>query len=151
MNHREQTFQISLVAHLRARLPKPWLVFACPNGGETPTARRHGIRKAMGVLAGVPDLWVVGPGAFTAAASQRLLYANERMLWPHIIAIECKAPPNRLRAGGMSKARANISPAQREMIAQLADCGVPTVIARELDETLAALVALGVPLKGRSL
>lgn len=132
MNRPEQAFQIALVSHLRARLPRPWMVWATPNGGEAATARKHGIRKAMGVLAGVPDLFVAGPGC-------------------KVIGIECKAPPNRLRGGGLSGAKARVSDVQRDAIASLGECGIPTIVVRDIDAAVVALTQLGVPIKGRSM
>lgn len=129
MNRSEQSLQIAVVASLRALLPKPWLVFAVPNGGDAPSKRSHGLRKAMGVLAGVPDLLVVGP--------------EHRM-----IALELKAPPKQLKTG-VSKAKPSLSPAQQDVIQTLARCGVPTLIVRDLDECVRALTELGVPMRGR--
>ena len=145
MRRPEEQLQRALVAHLRARLPKPWLVWATPNGGGRSKAEA-GILKAMGVLAGVPDLFVMGPGLNHPAYRE----AGEGMLTPRLIAIELKAPPKPLKRGGVSQARPRVSDDQRDVIAALGACGVPTLIINNLDEAVRALVQLGVPLKGRA-
>ena len=145
MRRPEEQLQRALVAHLRARLPKPWLVWATPNGGGRSKAEA-GILKAMGVLAGVPDLFVMGPGLNHPAYRE----AGEGMLTPRLIAIELKAPPKPTKSGKPSKAQPRVSDAQRDVIEQLGQCGVPTLVVDNLDEALRALAALGVPLRGRT-
>lgn len=129
MNRPEEALQRALVAHLRARLPKPWIAFHVPNGGGRSKAEA-GVLKAMGVLAGVPDLIVIGPAK--------------------VIAIELKAPPRPLKRGGLSKAAPRLTPAQRALQADLGACGVPVLVVDNLDAALSALQALGVPLRGRT-
>lgn len=140
MNRPEEKLQRQLVEYLRTALPKPWIVFHIPNGGGRSKAEA-GILKAMGVLAGMPDLLVIGPVGTLSAA-----YGGHG----NAIAIELKAPPRRLKRGGVSKAQPSVSDAQRAVIAQLGACGVPTLIVRDLDEAVRALTALGVPLRGRA-
>lgn len=127
MKRPEEALQRSLVAQLRLRLPKPWLVWATPNGGGRSKAEA-GALKAAGVLAGVPDLFVLGPSL--------------------LIAIELKAPPKRLKSGALSKAKLRTSDDQDDVIAALAVCGVPTLVVNDLDEALTVLARLGVPLRG---
>lgn len=136
MKRPEEKLQRALVATLRALLPKPWLVFAVPNGGGRSKAEA-GVLKACGVLAGVPDLFVVGPYTQTPGI-------------PRVIALELKAPPKPLKSGAVSQAKPNVSDAQRDVIAALGACGVPTLIVRDVDEALRALTQLGVPLRGRT-
>lgn len=136
----EERLQRDLVQHLRTRLPKPWLCFHIPNGGGRSKAEA-GVLKAMGVLAGMPDLIVVGP--------RRRLHPDIFAHGADVIALELKAPPKPLKRGGVSKAKPRTSEAQDDVIAALALCGVPTLIVRDLDEALRALADLGVPLKGR--
>ncbi len=131
MQRPEESLHRAAVAYLRAALPKPWIVWHTPNGGGRSKAEA-GILKAMGVLAGMPDLFVLGP---------------ERAL----IAIEFKAPPKRLRSGGASKACPRLSPAQIARQADLGACGVPYLIIDDMAEMVQALRALGVPLKARVL
>lgn len=145
MNRPEEALHKALVAQLRARLPKPWLVFHPANGGAR-TKAEAGILKAMGVLAGMPDLLLIGPGV---PVTENL--RGEQWPAPRVIAIEVKAPPIMLKSGAVSKAKPNVSPEQQAVIAQLGECGVPTLIARDLDETLEALTRMGVPLRGRAI
>lgn len=135
MRRDEERLQKQLVAELRLRLPKPWLVFHPANGGGRSKAEA-GILKAMGVLAGVPDLFVIGPPCVNSHAS--------------VFALELKAPPRTLKSGKQSKAKPSVSPAQQAVIAQLGECGVPTLIVRDVGEAMKALANLGVPLKGRT-
>ena len=135
MNRPEEQLHRACVAYLRAALPKPWIVWHTPNGGGRSKAEA-GILKAMGVLAGMPDLFVMGPNAMTL---------------PYVIAIEFKAPPKRLRAGGVSKARPRLSPAQMARQADLGACGVPYLVIDDMAEMVQALRALGVPLRARAI
>lgn len=142
----EEKLHRALVTHLRARLPAPWLVMHVPNGGGRSKAEA-GILKAMGVLAGFPDLLVIGP------RFAPLTIAGEHVsaLTPSVIAIEVKAPPKMLKSGKQSTAKPAVSDAQRDVIVALGECGIPTLIVRDLDEAIEALKNLGVPLKGRLL
>lgn len=128
LNRPEESLQRQFVAYLRAHLPAPWIVFHVPNGGGR-SAAEAGILRAMGVLAGVPDLFVIGP-AFIAA-------------------IELKAPPKRLLDGGLSRAKPRLNRAQRALQADLGACGVPVLVVDDLANGLEALRGLGAPLRGR--
>jgi hypothetical protein len=139
MRRPEEALHRSVVAYLRATLPEPWLVVHVPNGGGRSKAEA-GILKAMGVLAGMPDLLVIGP----------LDRLGRISIWPTVIAIELKAPPKMLKTGKPSQAKPAVSDAQRDVIAALGACGIPTLIVRDLDEAIRALRELGVPLKGRA-
>lgn len=119
-------------------LPTPWFAFHVPNGGGRSKAEA-GILKAMGVLAGMPDLLVFGPRMGTLAPE------------PRLVAIEFKAPPKPLKRGGVSKAAPRLSPAQRARQADLGACGVPYLVIDDLAEMVRALKALGVPLRARAL
>lgn len=127
----EERLHRAVVAYLRASLPKPWLVFHVPNGGGRSKAEA-GVFKALGVLAGMPDLIVLGPAS-------------------RVVAIELKAPPKPLKSGKPSKAKPRVSDVQRDVIEALGQCGIPTLIVTNLDEAERALRELGVPLKGRVL
>ena len=149
MRRPEEQLHRSLVAYLRMALPKPWLVLHVPNGGGRSKAEA-GILKAMGVLAGMPDLLVIGPQPFMRPhwdAPIGEIPRGER--FPQIIALELKAPPKPLKRGGVSQAKPRLSDAQRDVIAQLAACGIPTLVIDNMDEAIRALTQLGVPLKGR--
>jgi len=134
MNRPEENLHRACVAYLRASLPKPWFCWHTPNGGGR-TKAEAGILKAMGVLAGMPDLFVMGMNEFG----------------PELIAIEFKAPPKRLKAGGKSVARPRLSPAQTARQADLGACGVPYLVIDDMAEMVQALKALGVPLRGRAI
>ena len=131
MNRPEETLHRAAVAYLRAALPAPWFCAHIPNGGGRSKAEA-GILKALGTLAGMPDLLLFGP---------------ERS----VVAIEFKAPPKRLRSGGPSKASPRLSPAQRARQSDLGACGVPYLVIDDVAEMVRALKALGVPLRGRAL
>ena len=81
MKRSEEDIHRAIVAHLRFRLPKPWLFWHTPNGGARSKAE-GGILKALGTLAGTPDLFVAGEG--------------------RIIAIEVKAPKGALSPAQLS-------------------------------------------------
>jgi hypothetical protein len=136
----EENLHKACVAYLRASLPKPWFCAHVPNGGYR-TKAEAGILKAMGALAGMPDVLVFGPPwlpvGFENPAAQTSL-----------IAIEFKAPPKRLRTGGPSKANPRLSPAQIARQADLGACGVPYLVVDDMVEMVLALKALGVPLRG---
>ena len=56
---REQTLQKSLVDWFRWVLPPEWMVASIPNGGHSASARIT--NHSMGMLAGMPDLFILGP------------------------------------------------------------------------------------------
>lgn len=128
LNRPEEALQRQVVATLRMLLPSPWIVFHIANGGGRSKAEA-GVLKAMGVLAGMPDLMLIGPGS-------------------SVLAIELKRPPMRLRSGALSKASPKLSPAQDALIAIMGHCGVPVIVATSLDTVLSQLRLLGVPLRG---
>jgi len=145
----EEQLHRACVAHLQAALPKPWIVWHTPNGGGRSKAEA-GILKAMGVLAGMPDLFVMGPHKI--AEQQHIageLPISVLKTIPCLIAIEFKAPPKRLRSGWLSKASPRLSPAQRARQADLGACGVPYLVIDDIADMIQSLRALGVPLRGR--
>lgn len=139
MKRPEEALHRACVAYLRSALPKPWIVWHTPNGGGRSKAEA-GILKAMGVLAGMPDLFVMGPN-----------FGKHEAGGPYLIAIEFKAPPKRLRAGGVSKARPRLSPAQSARQIDLGGCGVPYLVVDDMADMVQALRALHVPLRGRAM
>lgn len=147
MKRPEEALHRAMVAHLRARLPKPWIVFHVPNGAGRSKAEA-GILKAMGVLAGMPDLFVMGPPPQDIELSPGVVLTTNRKA--SLVAIELKAPPRRLRSGRLSNAKPRLSPAQRSLQADLGACGVPVLVVDDLDKGMAALIALGVPVRGRA-
>lgn len=148
MNRPEESLHRACVAYLRATLPSPWFCAHIPNGGGRSKAEA-GILKAMGVLAGMPDLLVFGPKQTGIAADGQA--RNGFPVDARVIAIEFKAPPKRLKAGGPSKAAPRLSPAQRARQADLGACGVPYLVIDDMSEMVRALKALNVPLRGRTL
>lgn len=152
MNRPEETLHRACVAYLRASLPKPWIVWHTPNGGGRSKAEA-GILKAMGVLAGMPDLFVLGPWDGLCAKTGPLHAETElhARTVPDLIAIEFKAPPKRLRTGGPSKAKPRLSPAQIARQIDLGACGVPYLVIDDLADLVRSLKALGVPLRGRAM
>ena len=151
MNRPEENLHRACVAYLRAALPKPWLCWHTANGGGRSKAEA-GILKAMGVLAGMPDLFVCGPRSVlpTPPFSGVLEVARSETA-PRLIAIEFKAPPKRLRTGKPSKARPQLSPAQRARQQDLGECGVPYLVIDDMADMVQALRALGVPLRARAM
>lgn len=125
----EDILQQSIVATLRALLPKGWLVAHVPNGGKRSKAEAARF-KAMGVLAGFPDLMVIGP-------QHKVLF------------MELKAPPKRLKSGAESRAKAATTDAQDAVLGTLESAGWPVAVVRTVDEALAFLKAHGVETRGR--
>jgi hypothetical protein len=143
MNRPEEQLHRAAVAYLRASLPHPWKCWHTPNGGHRSKAEA-GIFKALGVLPGMPDLFVLGPCVVGYGIGGDIT-------GPDLIAIEFKAPPKRLKSGGPSKASPRLSPAQRARQADLGACGVPYLVIDDMADMVQSLRALGVPLKGRVL
>lgn len=153
MNRPEEQLHKACVAYLRASLPKPWFCFHVPNGGGRSKAEA-GILKAMGVLAGMPDLLVMGPSIpllHWTFGNDPTDLVHEPIVFPQVFAIEFKAPPKRLPSGRLSKATPSLSPAQRLRQADLGACGVPYLVIDDMAEMVQALRALGVPLRGRAM
>jgi len=148
VNRPEEALHRACLDYLRASLPKPWIVWHTPNGGGRSKAEA-GILKAMGVLAGMPDLFVMGPGPEVVAPTEPRGVALRS--FPHLIAIEFKAPPKRLRTGGPSKAKPRLSPAQTARQIDLGACGVPYLVIDDLADLTQSLKALGVPLRWRAM
>jgi len=136
MNRPEEALQIACVAYLNAALPAPWFAVHVPNGGFRTKVEAAKFQK-MGVKPGMPDLLLFGvtDGAFDKDT--------------RIVAIEFKAPPVRLRSGGLSKSKPRLSPAQRARQADLGSCGVPYLVIDDMADMVQSLKALGVPLRGR--
>lgn len=130
MKRPEEALQRAIVARLRARLEPPWLFWATANQRGTRKAWEQAMLKAMGTRAGIPDLFVAGPNRV-------------------LVGLEVKAPPETLRSGNVSRAKPNLSDAQKDTIAALEACGFPTIVVRDLDDAIAALSTLGATFRGR--
>lgn len=90
MKRPEQTIHRNIVQHLRLRLEKPWIVWHTPNGGGRSKVE-GAIFKAMGVLPGIPDLFVLGPNRMLIAvevkAPKGVLSASQKALFPQLAAL----------------------------------------------------------------
>lgn len=120
--HPEQDLQKDIIRFLDAALLPYWRVIHVPNGGTTGGHKAKiagGIRKAMGVRDGYPDLTLLGPNRF--------------------VVIELKAPGNR---GGPSEAQKG----WRDWFQHI---GMPWFLCQSLDDVIAACQDAGVPLRGR--
>lgn len=117
-----------MVQTLRALLSSGWLVAHVPNGGKRTKAEAARF-KAVGVVAGFPDLMVIGPGK--------------------VLFMELKAPRKRLKSGAESQAKAETSDAQDAVLSLLSGAGWPVAVVRSIDEAQAFLRAHGVPMRGR--
>ena len=131
MNRPEEQAHRAIVQWLAYALPKDWLFWATPNQRGTRSVAEAQILKSLGVRPGMPDLFILGPGC-------------------RLIAIEVKAPAPTLKRGGVSQAKPRVSEEQHRVIAQLGALGVPTLIARSIDDVESALRNMGVlPQQGR--
>lgn len=65
MRRPEESLHRAVVDHLRQRLPAGWVFWHTPNGGGRSKAE-GGVLKALGVKAGIPDLFVAGEGRVVA-------------------------------------------------------------------------------------
>jgi hypothetical protein len=120
--HPEQDFQKDCIKFLDAALMPYWRVVHVPNGGTTGGHKAKiigGIRKAMGLREGYPDLTLLGPNRF--------------------VVIELKAPGTR---GGLSDA-------QKEWRDWFQHIGMHWFLVRSHDELVAACQDAGVPLRVR--
>lgn len=131
MKRPEEQLQRSLVQHLKLRLQPPWMFWANTNQRGTRKPWEQAILVALGLKAGIPDLYLLGPGS-------------------RLIGLECKAPAATLKSGAKSKAKPAFNDAQKAVLPQLAELGVPTIIVRDIDDAIAALSTLGVPFRGRT-
>lgn len=129
MKRPEETLQRAIVKHLELRLMPPWLFWATPNQRGTRTVVEAQILKTLGVRAGIPDIFVLGPNS-------------------KLIGLEVKAPPKATKRG-VSKAQPVLNDAQKAMFPKLAGLGVPVIIVRDVDDAIAALSTLGAPFRGR--
>jgi hypothetical protein len=111
----EQAIQKSVVAYLRRVLPHGWLVVGVSNNPRS--AITGAVEKAMGMVAGYPDITVLGVLDDQSFAGF----------------IECKSASGRL------------SPAQVDVHDRLCDMGFPVAIVRSIEDTRAAIRAWGLP------
>lgn len=131
MRRPEEVLQKSIVQHLRLRLEPPWLFWANTAQRGTRKVWEQAILNALGQRAGLPDLFVLGPG-------------------PKLIGLECKAPPVIGKRGAPSKAKPRLNEAQQVVFPTLAGLGVLVIVVRDVDDAIAALSSLGAKFRGRS-
>lgn len=129
----EDGFQITMFDYLTR---KGVLAFHIKNQGKWSVA--YGAKlKRMGRRKGMADL-----GCITE-------------ITPHLprgmFMLECKRPPEMLKSGKRSQAKPKLSSEQEEVAALFAARGIPTIVVNNLDEAIAEMRKLGVPLKGRTL
>lgn len=77
MKREEQNAQISVMQFLDAALIPPAFAFHVPNGGARSKVEA-GILKAMGVKAGVPDVFVIAPGNTVVAIEMKAVRGRAR-------------------------------------------------------------------------
>lgn len=130
MRRPEEQLQRDLVQHLRLRLEPPWMFWANTNQRGTRKPWEQAILVALGLKAGIPDLFVLGPCS-------------------KLIGIECKAPPEIGKRGVVSKAKPRLNEAQQVMFPTFAGLGVPVIVVRDIDDAIAALSSLGAKFRGR--
>lgn len=129
MKRPEENLQRAIVQYLDRCLMPPWMFWSTPNQRGTRTVVEAQILKALGVRAGIPDLFVLGPNAT-------------------LIGLEVKAPP-KLGKRGVSKAKPTLNDAQKAMFPRLAGLGVPVIVVRDVEDAVAALSSIGAPFRGR--
>lgn len=130
MRRPEEAAHRAIVEHLRLRLLPPWMFWHTPNGGGRSRAEA-GILKAMGTMAGIPDLFVLGPNC-------------------NLIGLEVKAPPKVLKSGVRSTAN-QLSETQKVVFPKLAALGCPVIVVTDPDEAVMVLSSLGAKFRGRAL
>jgi hypothetical protein len=121
--HPEQDFQKDCIRFLDAALMPYWRAVHVPNGGTTGGHKAKiigGIRKAMGVREGYPDLSLIGPNRF--------------------VVIELKAPGTRRK----------LSEAQEGWRDWFRHIGVPWFLVDSHEALIAACQDAGVPLRVRA-
>src|SRR5215207_218453 len=107
MKRLEQQTHIAIVRTLRLGLPDEWIVTHFANGGLR-TKREAALLKAMGVVAGMPDIVVFG----------------EVLGQPAAWFMEVKAPKELLRDN------------QADIVAALGMLGFRTAVVRSIDDAL---------------
>lgn len=112
-----------------AALPPEFVLFSTKNHGEQKSKRMHGIHRAMGLLKGMVDLTIIGPG-------------------PVVFVIELKKPLPRRKDGEPSRAK-QTRPEQDEVLARLAACGCHVLVANDVKVVCDWLVSHGVALRVR--
>lgn len=123
MTRPEEQIQRAIVRALRIALPHGWHVIGISNNPRS--AITGAKEKAMGMVAGYPDLTILGCLIDEDPAAAR----------PFAGFMEVKTKTGRLQ------------PVQRDMHDKLMDCGFPVAIVRSVEDALATAQAWGLPIK----
>ena len=123
MTRPEEQIQRAIVRALRIALPHGWIVHHSRNGGMS--KGENGRAKAMGAVAGFPDLMVMGC----------LIDTDPSAALPFVGFLEVKTKTGRK------------SPDQREMHEKLSACGFPIAIVRSVDDAIEAARGWGLPIR----
>ena len=123
MTRPEEQIQRAIVRALKIALPHGWHVVGVSNNPRS--ALTGSEEKAMGMVAGYPDLTILGCIIGEDPADAR----------PFTGFMEVKAPKGRLQ------------PVQREMHDKLADCGFPVAVVRSVEDALQTAQAWGLPIR----
>jgi hypothetical protein len=119
----EAALQRTIIQGLRVALPHGWIVAHVPNGGKRSEVE-GAIFKAMGVVAGFPDILIMG-----------VKYFGDDEPQPVCCLIEVKAGKGRL------------SDAQLACHDRLSEMNFPVAVVRSWDETVSWCRAWGLPLR----
>jgi hypothetical protein len=126
VRHSELVFHRQVAAYLRVALREPmfWVTFPSGGGGK----KRGAILKSMGLVAGVPDILIFGPGPTV----------NNGATFSRVIGLELKTQKGRQ------------SDSQKEVARKFQEFGGLYLLARNLDDVEIMLRAAGVPLHARA-
>lgn len=119
MKREEERIHRSIIHYLRTVLPNSWLCMHAANGGYR-SKSEAGIFKALGVIAGWPDISIFGE---EAKGCQAFFF-------------EVKALKGRL------------SENQQSCIDKLRDLGFPVAVVHSIEEIEQSLKSWGIPLRG---
>lgn len=118
----ENSLHRTVVQYLKLSLPNDAFFFHPANGGYALGKRTAGNLKAMGLVAGVPDICIVHGGRFYG--------------------LELKAPGT--LHGNSMKGRGYLTPTQRDCHARLSEAGAEVVTAWTLEDVQHALQVWGI-------
>lgn len=125
----EESLQLAVVDWLMLELKPPAVFWATINQRGTRKAWEQRMMAALGLRAGVPDLWVLSDGL--------------------LLGLELKAPPRALKSGKVSRATVRLGEGQKEFLPQLEAAGAKIEICRSVEEVRSALHRWSVPMRWR--
>lgn len=129
MKRPEEALQLAVVEWLALELAPPAVFWATINQRGTRRPWEQRLLRALGLRAGVPDLWVLADGL--------------------LLGVELKAPAPLLKSGRPSRAQPRLGEGQKEFLPQLEAAGAKIEICRSLEEVRSALMRWSVPLRWR--